>query len=279
MKCGTTALFKTLEQHPEICGSKEKEPNFFTHEEVRARGFAWYEALYPWDGARHKVALEASTSYTKLPTLPSAAGRIYALGLEASFIYVVRDPVERIRSEYLHSLAAGWLKRPITEGLPPAAVMLSNYAFQILPYEYCFGRERILVLSYHDFRTDPAAVLRRVCEFLGVDPSHHFLNTGPRNSSTDYRKRLLFSMVEKSGLATGGLEADALKGLTFERLLGHFRSVSRAPEEQGRLRDLVWDMRRSYTLSREQARLVRDVLSGDLERFASAYGVDPWACG
>jgi hypothetical protein len=279
MKCGTTALFKTLEQHPEICGSTEKEPNFFSHAEVRAKGFAWYEGLFRWDAKRHRVALEASTSYTKMPALPSGAAQIHAHGLEARFVYVVRDPVERIRSEYLHSLAAGWMQRPITEGLHPNTVMLSNYAFQLLPYEYCFGRERILVLGYDEFRTQREACLRRVCEFLGVDAGFAFKETGPRNSSTDYRKRLLLSMLEGTGTLDVQVDPEAVRGLPFEKLVGMCRGLAHSREQQDRLRDVVWEMRRSYTPSREQARLVRDVLSGDLARFAAAYGVDPWACG
>ena len=41
------------------------------------------------------------------------------------------------------------------------------------------------------FRTAREAVLRRVCEFLEVDPGYGFEDPGPRNSSTDYRRRLL----------------------------------------------------------------------------------------
>ena len=150
MKCGTTALYQMLGQHPEIARAREKEPDFFSRPEIRERGFDGYQKLWDFDPDRHRWALEASTSYSKLPTMPNAAAYAWNLPGEFRFVYVVRDPVERIRSQYLHSMAAGWFRRPITEGVTPNALMQSDYEFQLRPYELIHGREAIHVMRYEE---------------------------------------------------------------------------------------------------------------------------------
>ena len=280
MKCGTTALFESLIQHPEICGCSQKEPNYFSHAALQDRSFESYTALYPWDDRRHRVALEASTSYTKMPSSPGGANQIYFRGLDdARFIYVVRDPIQRIRSDYLHSLDAGWVKAPITEGVEPDRVAYSNYAFQILPYEYYFGRDRILVVAYNQLRTSRAELLRRICEFIGVDPTFRFPETGPRNNSTDYKRSLFLKTLEQSGLECGKLARPKSRGQSFEQLLQQCRSLTRNVDERVRLEELARELPLSYTPSKEQAESIREVLADDLARFSSTWGVDPWQSG
>ncbi len=54
----------------------------------------------------------------------------------------------------------------------PKALLYSEhvrYADQLRRYHDAFGRERVLVLVYEDFRADNEAAVRRVQRFLGVD--------------------------------------------------------------------------------------------------------------
>ncbi len=44
-----------------------------------------------------------------------------------------------------------------------------RYVEQLRRYHELFGRERVLVLIYEDFRADNAATVQRVLRFLGVD--------------------------------------------------------------------------------------------------------------
>jgi hypothetical protein len=47
---------------------------------------------------------------------------------------------------------------------------MPQYARQIQRYVTTFGRERIHVIIFDDFKKDPAAVYRDACKFLDVDP-------------------------------------------------------------------------------------------------------------
>lgn len=108
MKSGTTSLFSYLEQHPQIAASRDKEPCFFSRSDIFAKGYNWYESLWDWNPASHKIAMEGSTSYTRIPTYSNAAEEIQRFQSRTNssikFIYIVRHPIERIESHYTLSL-------------------------------------------------------------------------------------------------------------------------------------------------------------------------------
>lgn len=107
MKSGTSNLFHVLGQHPQIAPCNLKEPNFFSDEQEYAKGFSYYRDLWDWDPAVHKVALEASTTYTKYPR-QEAAGRIAEAAKDFRLIYIMRNPLERIESHIRQGLYQGF---------------------------------------------------------------------------------------------------------------------------------------------------------------------------
>ena len=186
-----------------------------------------------------------------MPVRSSAALAAQRLPAAFRFIYMVRNPAERLRSQYLHSLAEGWIERPIHEGLSPAAVLFSNYRYQLEAYRVFHGRESCLVLSYEAFRADPLSTVRRVCTFLGIDPDFEFKNPGPQNSSERYRDKLL------------------------ERILGE-RGLAQALRSPTDVSEALVELERWITPSPEQVEYLRRELGRDLELFAAEWGVDPW---
>lgn len=118
MKCGTTSLYNYLAQHPEISACTYKEPSFFSTESNWSKGFEWYYDLWNWDKNRHKIALEASTSYTRIHEYSNAAEKIAAVDKNFKFIYIMRNPIKRIESHYTYEQALGCLesKKKSTKG-------------------------------------------------------------------------------------------------------------------------------------------------------------------
>jgi hypothetical protein len=168
MKCGTTSLFDLLAQHPQIGMSTVKEPAFFCDDEIFARGLSWYESLFAHAAGRREVG-EASTSYTKKFTYPRAAERIARHLPDAKLIYVVRHPLERIESQWMHGIHTGWHPDDFSRALDdPSLIDPSRYWRQINTYRDYFPDVRILVLFFDDFKADPLAVMSRCCDFLGV---------------------------------------------------------------------------------------------------------------
>lgn len=182
MKSGTTSLFEHLARHPEICRCSEKEPGFFSDDDRYRSGRTAYEALWdfspsqalPAEALRRRVALEASTHYAKQPRFPDCAARIAEAGISGKFIYMMRDPIERIESHLTHAVSQGWLPRPTGDAIDDHLIAVSRYAMQIDPYIKRFGADRVLLFTFEDFVDHPGHVLRRVCEFLKIDPEFEF---------------------------------------------------------------------------------------------------------
>jgi hypothetical protein len=187
MKCATTTLWTMLRRHPQVFMTlEEKEPGFFSRDEVFARGWPWYESLF--FGSGNKLAVgEGTTGYTKKAIYPNASQRIASYLPDVKLIYIVRNPLERIESHWRHLLGRG--ERVSFEDLlsRPDVVDTSRYWRQISAYREHFEDEQILVLFFEDFVQDPGAVLERCFEFLGVDPSLGLTDSNLIvNASTDY---------------------------------------------------------------------------------------------
>src|SRR3954469_1261824 len=97
MKAGTTTISGTLTAHSDVFMCTPKEPQFFTTR--WNRGLSWYESLFASAGDAHARG-DGSTSYTDFPRKPEAAGRMAATVPDLKLVYVVRDPIARMRSHY-----------------------------------------------------------------------------------------------------------------------------------------------------------------------------------
>jgi Sulfotransferase domain len=174
MKAGTTSLYNYLRGHPQIFMPEKKEVNFFNPLRNWRFGVEWYEQHFQ-DAEPDVVAMgEASTSYTKFPWIKDVPERISAVLGNIRLIYVVRDPVERMRSHYLHNVSTGQEWRPIEDAFHRDEMYLniSRYSLQIQQYmPYIQGDESLLVIDSRDLRSRRADTLRRVFDFLGVDKS------------------------------------------------------------------------------------------------------------
>ena len=190
MKCGTTTLQAQLARQPGVFMSAPKEPNFFSDDPVYARGLDWYRGLFA--GARpDDLKGEASTHYAKLPTYPHCVDRLAAATPSARFIYVIRDPFERLVSHYIHEWTTGAIRAPLDRALDahPELVAYSRYGFQIAPYAARFGRERIHVTSLERLRDAPHAEFAQIAEFLGARAPWSWIDDMPAENVSRERMR------------------------------------------------------------------------------------------
>src|SRR5438132_12654782 len=116
MKAGSSSLYEYLRIHPEIFMPDMKEPDYFSKRARRGVGLEWYSRLF--EGADRARAIgAASTDYTKVPTYSEVPARIAMVLPTTQLIYVVRHPIERMRSQYVHEVATGKQTLPIEEAL------------------------------------------------------------------------------------------------------------------------------------------------------------------
>lgn len=170
LKCGTTSLHHYLNLHPQIAMSRPKELNFFVAELNWPLGVEWYATHFEPGVV---VRGESSPHYTNRPRFDGVAARIRSVLPEPRLIYVVRDPIDRMLSHYLHNVAGGYEDRPLSAALTDADssyVARSRYAYQLEPYVDAFGRDRIQILTREELKRERPASMRRAFGFLGVDP-------------------------------------------------------------------------------------------------------------
>ncbi|MBA2567176.1 MAG: sulfotransferase domain-containing protein [Thermoleophilaceae bacterium] len=173
-KAGTSSLHSYLRLHPDIQMSRAKELNFFAGGLAWQRGLDWYGS---WFEGSEPIHGESSTSYTMFPFVRGVPERIHSVIPRLRLIYVVRDPVERIISEYLHHWARGREPRSLAEvvsdpGFPDSRyVETSRYFKQIERYLEHFDRERLLIVLHEDLLEERHVVLARIFRFLEVDDS------------------------------------------------------------------------------------------------------------
>lgn len=186
MKCGTTQLFHTLAAHPEVNACAMKEPNFFVDHASSnwSRGNLWYRSLFR---DAPGIRLEASTAYTKDYLDQQTALRIRSYCPKAKLIYLIRDPVDRAISHYLHNVTEGREDRPISEALLDGVSVynsVSLYYRQLTPFLSLFPRDQICVVQAESLWKAPEETIAGVLDFLGISP-RPLLLAANRHSTAD----------------------------------------------------------------------------------------------
>ena len=169
-KSGTTSLYRYLRDHPQVFMAESKELKFFSSKTRWRLGPGWYARQF--EAAGDAVAVgEASPSYTRHPLHQGVPERVARVIPDARLVYLVRHPVERMRSHYLHRLLQGKEWAPLDDAVlaDPSYLDTSRYAMQIERYLEWFAPEQLLVVTAEALRRDRLETLERICGFLGVD--------------------------------------------------------------------------------------------------------------
>ncbi len=168
MKAATTTLHEQLAHQPGLVMSDPKEPCFFSDDEVFARGTDWYRGLFAGAGPADLCG-ESSTHYTKRPDHPRTVERMRALLPDVRLVYVMRQPLDRLVSHYIHLWTERTVSVPVDEAVDrhPELVDYGRYAYQLEPYLDVFGPDRVLPVSFARLRRHPRASLEEVARFVG----------------------------------------------------------------------------------------------------------------
>jgi hypothetical protein len=193
-RCGTTAMYEYLRQHPEIYMPEWKEPHFFGSDLTVTPRFLYYTpdidrylALFT-DAHDKKRVGEASTMYLKSQR---AASEIKEFSPSARILIMLRNPVDMIHSLHSHVFYEGTediedfesaleaeedrklgLRIPKGCGLLDALFYreVARFSEQVQLYFTAFGPENVHVVYYDDFRDNTDEVFRATLRFLDVCP-------------------------------------------------------------------------------------------------------------
>lgn len=195
-KSGTTSLYHYLRQHPNVFMPTVKEPRFFAYADDppamngpgdkrtnEAAGAVYtldaYRQLFA-DATTEAAVGEASPNYLYSPTAPE---RIREHLPDARLIAILRNPVDRAYSHFLHLVRSG--REPLRDfgaalDAEPERIAagwewswhyqrMGFYGKQIARYLDHFDREQLTVYLFEDFKADPVALTQDIFRVLGVD--------------------------------------------------------------------------------------------------------------
>ncbi len=260
-KAGTSALHAALAQHPQIYASPVKEPKYYLCGDAPPPAYCgpgdahsqqewiWrrhdYEALFAAAPAG-TVRMESTPFYLYHP---DARRRLADDLPDARYIVVVRDPVDRAYSNWMHL----WV-----DGLEPEADFrtawraederlhagwapfwhyrrLGAYGRQLADLFARVDRDRVLVVRYREVVSEPVVTLNRVSTFLGIETDR--VGLIPHDNSRPFVpnswRTAVLSRVIRTGAAAGALVPPQLWRRASEPLTAALRS--RGIEQRPRL--------------------------------------------
>lgn len=175
-KSATRWLRTNLGQHPEVF-TVPTELEFFNHNWEKGSG--WYNEKFAGANGAKAVG-EATPGYMMWNEEPARqAARIDGLLPGVRLLAILRNPVERTHSAFVHFLKEGRIPADTSlmehvrsvppENDPRCIVAGSWYGACLRPYVQRFDK-RLLVLQQDDLSTDPISVYRRALRHIGADP-------------------------------------------------------------------------------------------------------------
>ena len=191
-KSGTTTMYEYMLQHPEVYMPVVKEPCFFDEAMTWKNGIGWYMSLFA-EAKEHQICGEASTNYTRWPQVRGVPEKIKAVAPDAKLIYVMRDPIKRAYSHYIHR----WSKElhrsePVSMGFmefvtnDPMCIDSSKYNMQIQEYLKFFPLNQMLLVVFENLIENPNDVMNQVFRFLNLDLISVSQTPVKANSSDEY---------------------------------------------------------------------------------------------
>jgi len=229
-KSGTTSLYRYISKYPEIFFCKPKEPRYFSskYKKFPHNGLGDYVAdnftikeeskyLDLFKSVNNKKIIgEASVDYLYYY---NTAYDIKKFSPDAKIIVILRNPIDRAFSAYVHLKGAGRENLPFEEALKQEKSRMSNnyefiwfykgvgkYYQQLKTYLEVFGEENVLIILFDELNKDVKSVIKKMMFFLNITPNaiiddHIKYNFSgiPKNKIIDLilKNRKLQHMVKK----------------------------------------------------------------------------------
>lgn len=244
VKAGTTSLHHYFNQHSGIHLSPIKETNFFSRYDMTPENFRkdyshdialdiekylaadqlsykhiahinnleHYKALYR-EVPKNSLTGEVCNSYL---ICPNTAKNLYEHHPNVKIIAVLRNPIDRVFSQYLMNLKEGktlekdFLKelkddlntQPKGWGVSHQYHEVGLYYQQLNRYFHVFDPKQIKVVFFEDLKQNPVQFLEELFRFLGL-PSEQIDTTQKLNASGKARFEKLNYLLTQTGVIRG----------------------------------------------------------------------------
>lgn len=176
-KCGTGTLRRFLASHPNIVVPSTEETWFYDN--FYKKGESWHLSLMP-TSSPDQITIENSPGYFHHHT---AMSRIIKDNPHGLFIVILRDPIDRAISHYLHQLlkpplnlnqtALGFEASAIRDGKVNSRWHLIDYGIYSKVLKLWLKKiplKRFYIIDGTSFAKNPLPSLQGIEEFLGIPP-------------------------------------------------------------------------------------------------------------
>ena len=274
-KSGTTTLYLYLNKTPGVYMSPIKEPLFFAPLTYPFERFMAIknkkEYLSLFKNAKSQKAIgEASSGYLTDPDSPKL---IHDQIPNAKIIMILRNPVERAFSYYLHNIRNGLETKNFREAIECEIQNIkdntvhrfylggSMYYEAIKRYIEKFGRNQVKVLIFEEFITKELEYVKDVLNFLGIE-------SDPPKSIGDLDNA--FRIAKNS---------PAQKILTNKSILKFVRKTRISQQRIQWLREKILEKKiPKPNLSPEDRKFLEEYSHDDIQKLKSLLGYDlPWS--
>jgi tetratricopeptide (TPR) repeat protein len=211
-KCGTTALYDYLVQHPQVLPAIIKEPCYFNRLKASVKGIKnivdfssleeerkFYLAHFPPKPSTARF----STGEASVDTIQARLEKlIYFWFPQLKPIVIIRNPVKRLISHYEQGLKGRKEQRSFEKAIVSELEVLEQmediesdifsqnknlryvhkglYLYLLKPWISLFGSDRVLVLLNEDLARQPAELMNTVFQFLEL-PNCETIDYTPKN--------------------------------------------------------------------------------------------------
>ena len=211
-KTGTTSIFNWISMHPDVCASNKKETYHFFVKDEEEKGiqqfsethFDDYKKYFKECKANHKVIVEATPDYLYSE---SAIKAFSQFEVTPKFLFIYRDPVERMYSDYLfHRYKTKRRTVDFDEyiGFKPESsfsgkkVKQGYYEKYLRKWIEAFGQDNIITMHFENLKKNPNEFMQNLCKRIEIDPSfYQKLTLDPKNKTVKIKNRYLHLILLK----------------------------------------------------------------------------------
>lgn len=214
-KCGTTSLHHWLKKHPDIFCPQMKEIHFFSYQNLakRSQGYGdnWVlKTLCRTWQQYHDIFSKAPLSKVRIDNSPSyffysneTASFIQSSLDNPKIIIILRDPVEKIYSQYMHLLRDGRETLSFESALSIEDKRYEAgysdmwlykrsgyYSTHLESFLKNFSDENIKVVFFEDMKASPVQFVKSILSFIGLSTDFELENAEVFNPSGKPRSKV-----------------------------------------------------------------------------------------
>ncbi len=199
-KAGTSKLWGLLKQHPDIFLPETKEISFFSTFDAEStqaiNGKVPFKGL-PFSKGKFNLGINWYTNHFLLHKNESAVGEdstIYSIDPASAqlihdkipkikLIFIMRDPVQRLYSQYWQEKKWGISNKTLPDfttiindnhSRTDFLKLSSHYKIHLQRFFNFFPKENLLLLLTEDLRQNPEHTLKLICKFLNINTHFKF---------------------------------------------------------------------------------------------------------